>query len=101
MQTDRTGYTPAYGIRTGPIYAGQQVAHDLSREMSGPSRLESGSSTGWPTKYRCTGSDWPPEDSRLVLAIDFQAAWEIGQRFSQNGSVWVDLDAVPTLVLLR
>ena len=39
MQTDRTGYTPAYGIRTGPIYAGQQVAHDLSREMSGPSRL--------------------------------------------------------------
>lgn len=44
---------------------------------------------------------WPPEDSRLVLGLDYAVATSLGNRFGQNGFVWAAADANPTLILLR
>ena len=44
---------------------------------------------------------WPPEDSRLVLGLDYAVATSLGIRFGQNGFVWASADADPTLILLR
>lgn len=45
--------------------------------------------------------NWPPEPSRLVLGIDLPSAGSLGRKYRQNGIVWADADAVPTLVLIR
>jgi hypothetical protein len=46
-------------------------------------------------------NEWPAEPSRLVLGLDLKTAVSLGRRFAQNGIVWVQLDDVPTLILLR
>lgn len=44
---------------------------------------------------------WPPEESHLILGLDLTTAKSLGERFGQNGFVWVSADATPTLILLR
>ncbi|MDV6345765.1 DUF3293 domain-containing protein [Nitrosomonas sp. Is37] len=44
---------------------------------------------------------WPAESSFLALGIDFVASKTLGRQFDQNAIVWVDLDAIPRLILLR
>jgi hypothetical protein len=44
---------------------------------------------------------WPPEPSRPVRGVDLETAATLGRRFRQNGIVWVSVNAVPILVLLR
>lgn len=45
--------------------------------------------------------DWPGEDSIFVPGIDLATAKSLGREFQQNAIVWIGLDAVPQLVLLR
>jgi len=51
------------------------------------------------------GSDpagtWPDEESVLVMGVDRAAAREWGRRHEQNAVLWVGMDAVPRLLLLR
>jgi len=44
---------------------------------------------------------WPPEPSLLVLALELDAARQLGRRHEQNAVVWSGADAVPRLILLR
>lgn len=44
---------------------------------------------------------WLGEPSLFVLGLSLAEAKTLGARFEQNALVWVDLDAVPKLVLLR
>lgn len=44
---------------------------------------------------------WPSEESFLVLGLDLNAAKNVGQRFKQNGIVWIDQAAIARLILLR
>ncbi len=45
---------------------------------------------------------WPHEEaSLLVLGIDRRAACALGRRHQQNAILWIGVDAVPRLVLLR
>lgn len=44
---------------------------------------------------------WPGEESLLIFGIGLEAAKDLGQRLGQNGIIWSDADAVPTLILLR
>lgn len=57
------------------------------------------------THQRAQGADatgeWPPEDSRFVLGLDFATAASLGMKFAQNGIVWVGADAIPKLVVMR
>lgn len=47
------------------------------------------------------GNGWPGEASFLVPGLSLEAAKALGVRFQQNGIVWVGVDAVPQLILLR
>ncbi len=44
---------------------------------------------------------WTPEDSRLVLGIDHDAAVRLGHDLGQNAIVWSGADALPKLLILR
>lgn len=46
-------------------------------------------------------SQWPREESFLVLGLDLTRAKALGEQFGQNAIVWAGPDAVPNLVLLR
>ena len=45
--------------------------------------------------------EWPGEGSVFVPGISLEKAKALGSEFGQNAIVWVGLDAVPQLVLLR
>jgi len=51
------------------------------------------------------GSDpsgkWRPEKSYLAFGIDIDDARELGSHFRQDAVVWIGMDAVPQLLLLR
>ena len=44
---------------------------------------------------------WSGEDSFLVLGIDLEASKKLGNQFEQNAIVWLDIDAIPKLILLK
>jgi hypothetical protein len=44
---------------------------------------------------------WPGEPSFLVFGITFDGAQSLGAKYGQNAIVWIDDDAIPTLMLLR
>ena len=46
-------------------------------------------------------SKWPAEKSYFALALQLDAAKQIGRHFDQDAIVWVSADAVPQLTLLR
>jgi len=46
-------------------------------------------------------SEWEGEESLLVFGMDRDQASGLGRTYQQNAIVWMDLDAVPCLVLLR
>ncbi len=46
-------------------------------------------------------SKWPAEKSYFALALQLDAAKQIGRHFDQDAIVWAGADAVPQLVLLR
>lgn len=46
-------------------------------------------------------SEWPGEESVLVLGIGYEAACEAGRHFGQNAIVWCSDAARPALVLLE
>lgn len=46
-------------------------------------------------------SDWPSEESFLVLGLGLEAARVLGREFHQNALLWADHDAIPRLILLR
>jgi hypothetical protein len=47
------------------------------------------------------GTDWPAEKSLFALGQQLDAAKQIGRHFAQDAVVWVGVDAVPQLILLR
>jgi len=47
------------------------------------------------------GTDWPSEKSYFALGLALEPAKEIGTHFDQDAIVWVGVDAVPQLILLR
>ncbi len=47
------------------------------------------------------GTDWPSEKSYFALGLPLETAKEIGTHFDQDAIVWVGVDAVPQLILLR
>ena len=47
------------------------------------------------------GTDWPSEKSYFALGLALEPAKEIGTYFDQDAIVWVGLDAIPQLILLR
>ena len=53
----------------------------------------------WPGHGADPTGQWPPEPSRLIVGLDFDAAHLLADRFGQNGFLWAAADAVPTLVL--
>ena len=44
-------------------------------------------------------SNWPGEQSVLVLGLSLEAAKTLGRRFEQNAVVWTGRDGIPQLVL--
>lgn len=46
-------------------------------------------------------SDWPPEDSCMVLGLDLETAKRLAHLHEQNAFVWCGPDATPQLVLLK
>ena len=46
-------------------------------------------------------SKWPAEKSYFALALQLDAAKQIGRHFDQDAIVWAGADAVPQLILLR
>ena len=46
-------------------------------------------------------SNWPGEESLLILGLDLEAAKTLGVRFEQNAIVWCGADGVPQLIVLR
>ena len=44
---------------------------------------------------------WPEEKSLFALGIDEGAARQLGNDFAQDAVVWVAVDAIPQLILLR
>ena len=49
---------------------------------------------------QCPESDWPEEQSILVLGISLEAAKALGKEYGQNAIVWCDADALPQLVFV-
>jgi hypothetical protein len=47
------------------------------------------------------GTEWPAEKSYFALDLQLDAAKQIGRHFYQDAIVWVGVDAVPQLILLR
>jgi hypothetical protein len=47
------------------------------------------------------GTDWPSEKSYFALGLALEPSRAIGTHFDQDAIVWVGLDAVPQLILLR
>ena len=45
--------------------------------------------------------DWPPEHSFFVVGLSLEAAKALAREHQQNAMVWVGLDCVPQLILLR
>ena len=45
--------------------------------------------------------NWPAERSFLALGIDRITAELLGHQFQQDAVIWIGIDAVPELVLLR
>ena len=45
--------------------------------------------------------EWPPEKSLFAYGMDRATAGAVGRKFRQDAIVWVGMDAVPQLVLLR
>ena len=44
---------------------------------------------------------WPAEKSYLAFGIDADTARELGGHYQQDAVVWIGMDAVPQLLLLR
>ena len=44
---------------------------------------------------------WPGEPSVLAIGISRSRAEEVGKMFNQNAFVWIGLDGIPELILLR
>jgi hypothetical protein len=49
---------------------------------------------------QCPESEWPGEESVLVLGISLEAAKALGKQYGQNAIVWCDADALPQLIFL-
>ena len=49
---------------------------------------------------QCPESEWPGEESVLVLGISLEAAKALGKHYEQNAIVWCDADALPQLIFL-
>lgn len=49
---------------------------------------------------QCPESEWPGEESVLVLGISLEAAKALGKLHGQNAIVWCDADAKPELIFL-
>jgi len=47
------------------------------------------------------GTEWPAEKSYFALGLQIDAAQQVGRHFDQDAIVWVGVDAVPQLILLR
>jgi hypothetical protein len=47
------------------------------------------------------GSDWPPERSWFAMGLQLGPAKTLGRCFDQDAIVWVGINAVPELILLR
>lgn len=62
--------------------------------------VERGGYKWLPGEGRGATSDWPAEESLLVLGLPRGKAKELGRTFRQNAVVWVGTDAVPELILL-
>ncbi|ESQ73724.1 DUF3293 domain-containing protein [Asticcacaulis sp. AC402] len=48
-----------------------------------------------------SGEGWPAEPGFWVLGIELDRARSLGKAFSQDAIVWMDLEAIPRLILLR
>ncbi|WP_428389091.1 DUF3293 domain-containing protein [Mucisphaera sp.] len=48
--------------------------------------------TAYPGRALADSNDWPPEPSRLILAIDLQQATAIANRFDQRAFLCIDLN---------
>lgn len=44
---------------------------------------------------------WPEEKSLFALGVELEAARTLGLRYHQDAIMWVGMDAIPTLVVLR
>lgn len=64
-------------------------------------KLALGGYSAWSGLGIDPSSDWPGEESLLVLGLDLEKANSIGGELRQNAIVWAGSDAVPQLVLLR
>ena len=47
------------------------------------------------------GTQWPSEKSYFALGLALESAKDIGAHFDQDAIVWVGIDAMPQLILLR
>jgi hypothetical protein len=88
-----TAYNPASHIAT--FEENQSATTQLYEQLTSHSkhiyRGESIDPTG----------KWPAETSFLALGVDLISATTIGRLFAQNAIVWLNIDAIPKLVLLR
>lgn len=44
---------------------------------------------------------WEPEESFLILGLEYQQALHLGRHYEQNAIMWAEIDAVPRLILLQ
>ena len=48
-----------------------------------------------------TEGRWPAEKSVLILGIDYSTAKKLAVKYRQNAFVWINVDGVPELVLVK